>query len=269
MRHGRFWGTRERRAAHRDEAIRKTRIANYGYRVVADVEKNDWVRRHFDSVARHYDFMNTLLSFGIHYLWKHLAVRVLALQPGEAVLDVCGGTGDLAIVAARKVLPGGRVVVYDINRSMIQAGRGKTTHAAIRGKLDYVQGNAERIAFPDRTFDAVMVGFGIRNVTRMEQGFREMLRILKPGGRMMCLEFSKPANAVFRWMYDRYSFHVMPLLGQLLAGSREAYTHLPESIRVFPLPEELSEILEGIGYRNVTYRRLTNGIAVIHRGDRP
>lgn len=264
-----FWGGRELRRAHLDAEIHKRRTANYGYHTVEEIEKNERVRRHFDSVARQYDFMNTLLSFGIHYLWKHLAVRGLALLPGESVLDVCGGTGDLAILAARKVLPRGRVVVFDINRAMIEAGRRKATNTGIRKKLDYVQGNAESIPFPDQSFDAAMVGFGIRNVTHMEQGFREMLRVLKPGGRMMCLEFSKPVNPVFRWSYDMYSFYAMPLLGQLMAGSREAYTHLPESIRVFPLPDELAAVLERIGYGNVSYRRLTNGIAVIHLGRRP
>jgi len=269
LKKSRFWRPREHRDAHLDEEIRKSRTANYGYRKVAEDEKVQWVRRHFDSVARQYDFMNTLLSFGIHYLWKHLAVRSLALKPGEAVLDVCGGTGDLAILAARKVLPGGRVVVFDINRAMIESGRRKNSNAAVRRKLDYVQGNAEKMGFPDQSFDAAMVGFGIRNVTHMEQGFREMLRVLKPGGRMMCLEFSKPTNPVFRWLYDMYSFHAMPLLGRLVVGTQEAYTHLPESIRVFPLPDELSEILENIGYRQVTHRSLSNGIAVIHQGERP
>jgi demethylmenaquinone methyltransferase/2-methoxy-6-polyprenyl-1,4-benzoquinol methylase len=268
LKDGGFWGAAERRYAHLDEVIHKNRIANYGYRTVAEAEKNDWVRRHFDSVARQYDFMNTLLSFGIHYLWKHIAVQAMRLKPGETVLDVCGGTGDLAILAARKVLPGGRVVVFDINRAMIDAGRRKHSNFAIRRKLDYVQGNAEHIAFPGQSFDAVMVGFGIRNVTHMERGFREMFRVLKPGGRMMCLEFSKPTNLVFRWLYDMYSFHAMPLLGQLIAGSRDAYTHLPESIRVFPLPDELSAILRKIGFRQVAYRRLTNGIAVIHIGEK-
>ena len=190
------------------------------------------------------------------------------MKIGDGVLDVCGGTGDLAILAKLRVGTAGEVTVYDINRAMIDAGRFKKSKASIRSQLNYVQGDAERIPFPDESFDAVMVGFGIRNVTRMEEGFREMRRVLKTGGRMMCLEFSKPTHPVFRWLYDMYSFYLMPLMGQVLAGSRQAYTHLPESIRVWPLPEELSEILEKIGYRNVTHRRLTNGIAVIHLGEK-
>ena len=208
--------------------------------------------------------MNTLLSFGIHYAWKRTAVRMLKLAPGDRVLDVCGGTGDLAILAARKVGSQGRVVIYDINRAMIHAGLHKIANNEMRARLRHVQGNAEQISFPDRHFEAVMVGFGIRNVTRMKMGFAEMYRVLKPGGKMMCLEFSKPIWPVFRWLYDFYSFHIMPFLGELIVGSRKAYTHLPESIRMFPLPDELSELLKTIGFSQVTYRSLTNGIAVIH-----
>jgi demethylmenaquinone methyltransferase/2-methoxy-6-polyprenyl-1,4-benzoquinol methylase len=238
--------------------------AYFGYERIRTLDKTDRVLQHFNSVARHYDFMNTLLSFGIHYAWKRTAVRMLNLAPGDRVLDVCGGTGDLALLAAQKVGPQGRVIIYDINRAMIQAGLHKTTHNEIGTRLRHVQGNAENISFPDRHFEAVMVGFGIRNVTRMQKGFAEMYRVLKPGGKMMCLEFSKPTWPVFRWLYDFYSFHIMPLLGELIVGSRTAYTHLPESIRMFPLPAELSDLLKTIGFSQVTYRSLTNGIAVIH-----
>jgi demethylmenaquinone methyltransferase/2-methoxy-6-polyprenyl-1,4-benzoquinol methylase len=205
-----------------------------------------------------------LLSFGIHYLWKKEAVDLLKLEAGNQVLDVCGGTGDLAIMAKRRIGSTGQVTVYDINRAMIEAGRHKKSNARIRQRIQYVQGNAELISFPDDRFDAVMVGFGIRNVTHMEQGFREILRVLKPGGKLMCLEFSKPANPFFCKLYDFYSLNIMPYLGQVLAGSRAAYTHLPESIRMFPLPNELKGILEKIGFKQVTWKRLTNGIAVIH-----
>jgi demethylmenaquinone methyltransferase/2-methoxy-6-polyprenyl-1,4-benzoquinol methylase len=259
-----IWGDERSRQAHLDKFIEQHDTANYGYRKIAAGEKTEQVVRHFNSVARQYDFMNTLLSFGIHYLWKRAAVKLLALKPGDRVLDVCGGTGDLSILAVRAVGEEGQVALYDINRAMMEAGRCKNTNAAARRLVQFVQGNAEQIAFPDETFDAVMVGFGIRNVTHMEQGFREMHRVLKKGGKMMCLESSKPTNPVFRWFYDRYSLHVMPLLGQVLAGTRQAYTHLPESIRMFPLPDELTVVLRRIGFADVTYRRLTNGIAVVH-----
>jgi len=241
-------------------------LVYFGYQKIPHREKIRRTSLHFETVAGRYDFMNTLLSFGIHYLWKHTAIRMMKLKPSDRVLDVCGGTGDLSILAHRSVGPAGQVVLYDINRAMIQAGKTKPTHASIRRQIRHVQGNAEALSFPDNHFDAVMVGFGIRNVTRMERGFAEMHRVLKPGGRLMCLEFSKPTAPVFRFLYDFYSFTIMPFLGELLAGSRKAYTLLPESIRTFPMPDELADILKSIGFRRVVYRRLTNGIAVVHLG---
>ena len=236
----------------------------FGYERINTVDKADRVLQHFSSVAHHYDFMNTLLSFGIHYAWKRTAVRMLKLAPGDRILDVCGGTGDLAILAARVIGAAGRVVIYDINRDMIQAGVHKVIDSEIEKRLGYIQGNAEAISFRDCHFDTAMVGFGIRNVTHMKKGFEEMYRVLNPGGKMMCLEFSKPTWPVFRWLYDFYSFYIMPFVGQLIAGNRKAYMHLPESIRMFPLPDELSELLQKIGFSQVTYHSLTNGIAVIH-----
>lgn len=237
----------------------------FGYEQVTEAEKTRRVIRHFNSVARQYDFMNTLLSFGIHHAWKRSAVKMIGLAPGARVIDVCGGTGDLAVLASRRIGTSGRVTIYDINRAMMEAGRGKVT-AAASAPVDYVQGNAEEISFPDNTFDAAMVGYGIRNVTRMEQGFREMYRVLKPGGKMMCLEFSKPVWPLFRWLYDVYSFHIMPFLGDLITGSRGAYTHLPESIRTFPMPKALSAMMVRIGFTRVSFRRQTNGISVVHLG---
>jgi len=258
------WLEEEKRRSQIDSDEKKKDTTYFGYERIRTLDKTGRVLQHFNSVARHYDFMNTLLSFGIHYAWKRKAVRMLKLAPGDRVLDVCGGTGDLAILAARRVGPQGRVVIYDINRAMIHAGLQKIANSQMGARLRHVQGNAEQISFPDRHFEAVMVGFGIRNVTRMKMGFAEMHRVLKPGGKMMCLEFSKPIWPVFRWLYDFYSFHIMPFLGELIVGSRKAYTHLPESIRMFPLPDELSELLKTIGFSQVTYRSLTNGIAVIH-----
>jgi demethylmenaquinone methyltransferase/2-methoxy-6-polyprenyl-1,4-benzoquinol methylase len=238
--------------------------AYFGYERIPASQKTDRVIKHFNSVAPNYDFMNTLLSFGIHYAWKRKAVRMLNLAPGDRVLDVCGGTGDLAIMAASAIGSAGQIAIYDINRAMIEAGLHKVADTKIKNRLWHVQGNAEYISFPDGHFDAAMVGFGIRNVTHMKKGFEEMYRVLKPGGKLMCLEFSKPTWPVFRWLYDFYSFYIMPLLGQLLVGSKKAYTHLPESIRMFPLPNELSKLLKKIGFSQITYRRLSNGIAVIH-----
>lgn len=239
---------------------------HFGYRQVPEAEKVNWVRRHFNTVAEQYDAMNTLLSFGIHYLWKHIAIRQLDLKPGQKVLDVCGGTGDLSIMALKKVGCRGSVCLYDINRRMMEVGRSKKTNAGYRQRVMYIQGDAEHIAFPDHYFDAAMVGFGIRNLTHPKRGFEEMYRVLKPGGRFLCLEFSRPVWPVFRWLYDFYSFTIMPKLGELFVGSRQAYTYLPESIRLFPMPDELSDILRGIGFTDVNYSLLTNGIAVAHIG---
>ena len=262
------WLEEKKRRTQINNSPESTHEAYFGYERIRTVAKTDRVIQHFNSVARHYDFMNTLLSFGIHYAWKRTAVRMLKLAPGDRVLDVCGGTGDLAILAARAVGPAGQVAIYDINRAMIKAGLHKMANTDIETRLWHVQGNAECISFPDRHFDAAMVGFGIRNVTHIQKGFEEMYRVLKPGGKLMCLEFSKPTWPVFRWLYDFYSFYIMPFLGELLVGSKKAYTHLPESIRMFPLPNELSKLLKEIGFSRITYRRLTNGIAVIHLAEK-
>jgi demethylmenaquinone methyltransferase/2-methoxy-6-polyprenyl-1,4-benzoquinol methylase len=240
-----------------------------GYRQVSAAAKEKLVHQHFDTVARKYDLMNTLLSFGLHHLWKRAAVRMMALKPGDRVLDVCGGTADLALRAARAIGATGRVIVYDINRAMMAAGWPKVAGAALAHRIGYIQGDAERLACPDASFDAAMVGFGIRNLTRPEVGFQEMFRVLKPGGSMMCLEFSRPQTAWFRRLYDFYSFYLMPVMGRIMVGSGEAYTYLPESIRMFSQPEELSAVLTGIGFTRVRYRRLTDGIAVIHLGMKP
>ncbi len=254
-----------------DDAARRRQMetppedaAYFGFERIRAAEKTRRVVKHFDSVAHVYDAMNSLLSFGIHHAWKRASVRMLGLRPGERVLDVCGGTGDLARLAARRTGPRGRVVIYDINRAMIAAGRPKLAGSPLADRIRHVQGDAEEIAFPAGSFDAVMVGFGIRNVTHMRRGFAEMNRVLVPGGRLLCLEFSRPVSPLFRWLYDAYSFYAMPFIGELIAGSRRAYTHLPESIRMFPLPDELAGLLRAVGFSRVDYRRFTNGIAVAH-----
>jgi len=247
-----------------DNRTGREKTAQFGYKEVPEKEKVKRVLRHFDIVAKKYDMMNTLLSFGIHYLWKRTAIKMLKLKEGHAVIDVCGGTGDLTRSAAKAVGPTGRVVLYDINRAMMLMGRPKALKSPYGKAIHYVEGDAEEISLEACSFDAAMVGFGIRNLTHMEKGFGEMYRVLKPSGTLMCLEFSQPTAPLFRWLYDFYSFHIMPFLGQLIVGSRQAYTYLPESIKMFSSPEELTGMLKRVGFSHVTHRKLTNGIAVIH-----
>lgn len=260
------WSGSDTRQAQLEDQVTVNRTAAFGFREFAETQKVDAVMAHFDRVAPNYDWMNDLLSFGIQNLWKRSAIRSLGIRPGDRVLDVCGGTADLALLASRRFGPAGAAVVYDLNRAMIDAGRRKVRQRTEDRRIEFVQGDAEVISFPDNHFDVAMVGFGIRNLTRLDRGFREMHRVLKPGGRFLCLEFSKPVNPVFRWLYDFYSFHLMPLLGQLLAGNRQGYVCLPETIRLFPLADELAEILQGVGFHQVRFSRMTNGIAVAHFG---
>jgi demethylmenaquinone methyltransferase / 2-methoxy-6-polyprenyl-1,4-benzoquinol methylase len=247
----------------------RDQTAYFGYRQVSEGEKGRLVHQHFDTVARRYDLVNSLLSFGMHHLWKRAAVRLMQLKPGDRVLDVCGGTADLALRAARDLGSSGRVFVYDINWAMMAAGWPKVRKSALASRIGYIQGDAEHLSCANASFDAAMVGFGIRNLTRPEAGFEEMFRILKPGGTLMCLEFSKPKTPWFRWLYDFYSFYIMPAVGKIVVGSWEAYTYLPESIRMFSQPEELTATLKNLGFTRLRYRRLTNGIAVIYLGVKP
>jgi demethylmenaquinone methyltransferase / 2-methoxy-6-polyprenyl-1,4-benzoquinol methylase len=261
------WFDNIRRREQLDEFVSVTGKAHFGLRTFQEHEKVQAVMRHFNRVAPKYDFMNSLLSLGIQHVWKRAAVRMLKIRPGDKILDVCGGTGDLSILASRRTGAHGRVVIYDINWRMLNAGRPKIDpFPERRANIRYIQGDAECISFPDNSFDAAMVGFGIRNVTHLKRGFSEMYRVLKPGGKLLCLEFSRPTNAAFRWLYDLYSFNVMPFLGELLTGSAESYSCLPETIRMFPLPEELADMLSELGFQQVKHQSFTNGIAVAHVG---
>ncbi|MBS3733207.1 MAG: bifunctional demethylmenaquinone methyltransferase/2-methoxy-6-polyprenyl-1,4-benzoquinol methylase UbiE [Desulfobacterales bacterium] len=263
------WFGRQQREKVLDPDADDSGYTYFGLRHLPAEKKKDAVRRHFNRVAPRYDFMNTVLSFGIHYAWKRAAVAMMGLKPGDRVLDVCGGTGDLAVYAAGRIGGQGRVFVYDMNAEMMRAGMVRPENRRLRGRIHYVRGDAECMALPDNCFDAAMVGFGIRNLTHVKQGFAEMYRVLKPGGHIMCLEFSRPVNPVFREVYDLYSFYVMPLIGRLLAGSRRSYACLSETIRMFATAEELKAILGQTGFESVSYRRQTNGIAAIHTGSKP
>ena len=253
------WYNKAKRLEQLETHTRQTRTATFGFTAYSESDKIHRVNRHFNTIATRYDLMNTILSGGIHYAWKRRAVETLMIKPGKKVLDVCGGTGDIACLSASRAGEKGVSIVYDINRKMMEQGKKKDMNG-----VTFVQGDAECISFPDNTFDAVSIGFGIRNVTHLETGFKEIFRVLKKGGTMCCLEFSKPENPLFRSLYDWYSFRIMPLLGGLITGSKEAYTAFPETIRAFPLPEELRRILKKIGFKEIKIKKLTNGIAVIH-----
>lgn len=260
------WFDAHKRKEQLDEHIELTGVARWGNKKVKKADKVTTVAGHFNRVAPKYDLMNSILSMGLQHPWKRAAVRMMNIRKGYRVIDVCGGTGDLAILSARRTGPSGLVTIYDFNRAMMNAGRHKTDPSEKRAPITFVQGDAECIAFPDNTFDAAMVGFGIRNVTHLKKGFSEMHRVLRPGGKIMCLDFSKPTNPIFRGLYDFYSFNVMPFLGGLIVGSAQSYACLSETIRMFPLPDELAAILEKIGFEKVHYQRMTNGIAVAHVG---
>lgn len=242
------------------------RLVDFGFEKVTEKDKARLVMDHFESIADRYDIANTIASFGMHYLWKRQAVRLLDLMEGEKVLDVCGGTGDLSVLMKRVVGRSGVVVLSDLNYSMIRRGRYKPTHSTARGQISYIQSDAEQMALRSDSFDAVIAGFGIRNLVDMHAGLKEIYRLLRPGGRFVCLEFSHPPNAWFRKLYDVYSFRVMPYITRIVLGSRRPFLHLSESIRVFPGPDEFSQILVAARFQDVAYHLLTNGIVAVHRG---
>lgn len=246
------------------EALEGDGRVNFGAETMDPADKPARVRAHFESVARKYDLMNTLFSFGLHHRWKQKSVDLLKLRPGERVLDVCGGTGDLSRLAVKALAGRGRFLICDFTRSMMEVGRRKTAHSDLGGRIDWIQGDAERLPCADQSVDAVMIGFGIRNLTSPRQGAREMHRVLKPGGRLLCLEFSKPVNPLFRRLYDVYSLTVMPLTARLLAGSGLPYTRLAETIRLFPAAEELGQLFHQAGFQRLACLSMTNGIAAAH-----
>ncbi len=237
---------------------------SFGYKQVTADEKRKLVDEQFDAIARTYDLADALLSLGLHFLWKRITIRMLSLQQGDRVLDVCGGTADLAILAAKKIGEKGRVTVFDINDSMVEVGREKANRSGGRDRIDFIQGDAESLCFPAGVFDAVTVGFGVRNLVHLESGLREIFRVLKPGGRLAILEFSVPKLSWFRRLYELYSFRVMPAAAKWICGTGGPFVYLAESIRVFPPPEQLSEALTGTGFSTAKFRRLNNGIAVVY-----
>lgn len=243
---------------------RKT--THFGFRQVPVEEKARRVGAVFDSVADRYDLMNDLMSLGIHRLWKQVAVELAAVRPGQQVLDLAGGTGDLTARFARRVGPKGLVVLADINRSMLEQGRDRLLDRGVTGSVSFVQADAQRLPFPDNRFDCVSIGFGLRNITDKAAALRAMYRVLRPGGRLIVLEFSRPRVPGLKPLYDLYSFRLLPLMGRLVAGDEDSYRYLAESIRVHPDQDRLLHMLEAAGFERCDYHNLSGGIVAIHRG---
>lgn len=241
---------------------------HFGYQKVSPQEKTARVGAVFDSVADRYDLMNDLMSFGVHRLWKRAAVQLAALRPGEQVLDLAGGTGDLARLMAPRVGRHGRVVVSDINAAMLGVGRDRLLDSGLSAQtqLGFAQADAEQLPFDDNTFDCVTIAFGLRNVTAKENALAAMLRVLKPGGRALILEFSRPAIPGLKPLYDAYSFTLLPTLGKLVTGDADSYRYLAESIRVHPDQRTLCDMLTEAGFERCDYYNMSGGIVAIHRG---
>jgi len=241
----------------------------FGYKTVGAEEKKRLVHDQFTPIAGTYDRADALLSLGLHFLWKRATVRRLGLRPGQSVLDVCGGTADLALSAAKRVGRSGRAVVYDFNRPMMETGRRKTGRARNGRIITFVQGDAEWLSFPDASFDAVTVGFGLRNLVDLDRGLDEIFRVLKPGGRLSALEFSLPRRRWQRSLYAFYSFRIMLPAARLITGTDGPFRYLAESIRVFDPPEKVALRLGRAGFADVAVRSLSLGIASIYSGRKP
>jgi len=242
------------------------RTADFGFEKVPWAEKTDRVRAVFSSVAGKYDVMNDLMSFGVHRLWKHFALSLTGLRAGQSALDVAGGTGDLTRGLARQVGKSGRVILSDINRSMLEAGRDRLLDSGFAGNVHCLVADAERLPFADACFDCVTIGFGLRNVTDKAAALSSMYRVLRPGGQLLVLEFSTPVAPGLKPLYDAYSFNLLPLLGRLVAHDAASYRYLAESIRMHPDQETLLGMLKQAGFAETRYHNLSGGIVAVHRG---
>jgi len=245
-----------------------SKTTHFGFEQVATEEKQQRVAGVFHSVAARYDVMNDLMSGGIHRLWKKFTIEMSGVRSGDRVLDIAGGTGDLAAKFSRLVGSNGLVVLADINSSMLEVGRDKLTDNGVAGNITYVQANAECLPFPENYFDCITIAFGLRNVTHKDKALASMLRILKPGGRLLVLEFSKPTNNVLEKIYDRYSFSVLPFMGKLVANDGESYQYLAESIRMHPDQKTLQGMMEHVGFVHCSFHNMTGGIVALHRGEK-
>ena len=251
------------------KAPEQEKTTHFGFQDVPESQKADKVAEVFHSVAAKYDLMNDVLSGGLHRLWKRFTIELSGVRPGNRVLDIAGGTGDLTRKFSSLVGPSGEVVLADINDSMLKVGRDRLLDKGVAGNVQFVQADAEALPFPDNHFDVVTIAFGLRNVTRKENALRSMLRVLKPGGRLLVLEFSKPGNPLLAKAYDTYSFSFMPLAGKLITNDADSYRYLAESIRMHPDQETLKGMMSEAGFERVTYHNMTGGIVALHRGIKP
>lgn len=239
---------------------------DFGFEEVAWAEKAKRVRSVFASVAGKYDVMNDLMSFGVHRLWKHFTLSLTGLRPGQTALDVAGGTGDLALGMLRQVGKEGRVVLSDVNSSMLEVGRDRLLDLGFVGNVECLVADAERLPFDDNSFDCLTIAFGLRNVTDKAAALRSMHRVLKPGGQLLVLEFSTPVAPGLKPLYDAYSFNVLPMLGRWIADDAASYRYLAESIRMHPNQETLLEMVRTAGFGETRYHNLSGGIVALHRG---
>ncbi len=242
---------------------------HFGYQDVPVEEKANKVAEVFHSVANKYDFMNDLMSLGIHRVWKRFTIELSGVRTGNKVLDVAGGTGDLTRHFSRLVGEQGQVILSDINSSMLSVGRDRLLDQGISNNIDFVQANAECLPFADNSFDCITIAFGLRNVTDKDAALRSLTRVLKPGGRLLVLEFSKPNNPLFSKIYDAYSFTLLPAIGQLVTGDKDSYRYLAESIRMHPDQETLKGMMEQTGLERCEFYNLTGGVVAIHKGIKP
>lgn len=247
-------------------AEQQQQTTHFGFQQIPVAEKANRVAQVFHSVADKYDVMNDVMSFGIHRLWKRYTIDAAGAKRGNRVLDLAGGTGDLAAQFARIVDTEGAVVLSDINASMLAQGRVRLTDKGIAGNVEYVQANAECLPFPDNHFDIITIAFGLRNVTDKDAALRSMYRVLKPGGRLLVLEFSKPVLPGLAPIYDQYSFKFLPMMGKLIANDADSYRYLAESIRMHPDQETLKNMMAVAGFEKVSYTNMTGGIVALHKG---
>ena len=238
---------------------------SFGFRQVDEKDKANLVGDVFDSVAHNYDLMNDLMSFGIHRLWKKIAVETSGLREDFIVLDLAGGTGDMVKLMRSKISNKGSIILSDINWSMLKEGRNRLIDEGVED-VQIAQIDAQYLPFKDNTFDLITIAFGLRNVTDKKAALESILSSLKPGGKLMILEFSRPTNEFFRELYDIFSFEVIPKIGEFVAQSEDSYRYLAESIRMHPTQEELKDLMESVGFSNCNFDDLTNGVVAIHSG---